>query len=197
MEDININGVWVSPDVLTTYFQCDYNSCKGACCSVNLPNVELFGGALSEKEAQELRGKRKTLVGMLPTKERRKIVGRDSVDVEDGEYFTPLDRKGECVYCLSHGCLFKDTDKVSFDVPVSCGLYPLCIDRNPTRLYLDDMFGEYCKPSYELGRRNNIKVYQWCKKYIVKALGEEFYNNLEKMDKYEAINKAGNEQNLA
>lgn len=178
-----IDNVQVSHEVFDTYFQCDYKSCHGACCYVTLPDTELLGGSLLDAEAQEISAHKDELLPLL-TKKQQTIINAAAVDDHKGTYYTPLESNGTCAYCTNHGCVFKEA-QLSFKIPLSCGLYPLCIDKEPTlRLYVSHLFDKWCESSYTLGRKNRIKVYQWCKDALIRAFGESFYRQLEDFPQY-------------
>ena len=48
-----IDNVWVENRIFPTYFSCDYDKCKGACCWAG-DAKDYDGGTLLAEEAQEI-----------------------------------------------------------------------------------------------------------------------------------------------
>ena len=48
-----IDNVWVEDRIFSTYFSCDYDKCKGACCWAG-DAKDYDGGTLLAEEAQEI-----------------------------------------------------------------------------------------------------------------------------------------------
>ena len=47
---ISINDILISDEILTEYFACDYERCKGACCVVGESGAPLAKGEEGQKE---------------------------------------------------------------------------------------------------------------------------------------------------
>jgi len=80
---IEIDGVLVAEDVVTEYFACDYEKCKGCCCVIGDS-----GAPMKEGEAEELE-RNYEVYSPLMTQE-----GRDAVDANG---FFQIDRDGDVV----------------------------------------------------------------------------------------------------
>lgn len=80
---IEIDGVLVAEDVVTEYFACDYEKCKGCCCVIGDS-----GAPMKEGEAEELE-RNYEVYSPLMTQE-----GRDAVDANG---FFQIDRDGDIV----------------------------------------------------------------------------------------------------
>lgn len=80
---IEIDRVLVAEDVVTEYFACDYEKCKGCCCVIGDS-----GAPMKEGEAEELE-RNYEVYSPLMTQE-----GRDAVDANG---FFQIDRDGDIV----------------------------------------------------------------------------------------------------
>ena len=174
---IQIGDILVSEEVVTEYFACDYQKCKGACC------IEGESGApLKEEEIPALERDYRSFEELM-TKQGRAAIIRDgyfAVD-RDGDIVTPLADGGACAFCHFPGdgnCLCAIECK-GLRKPVSCSLYPIRVTKltgggqalNLHRWHI-------CKDAFRLGREKKIRVYKFLKKPLVAAYGEEFYEAL-------------------
>ena len=174
---IQIGDILVSEEVVSEYFACDYQKCKGACC------IEGESGApLKEEEIPALERDYRSFEELM-TEQGRAAVTRDgffAVD-RDGDIVTPLADGGACAFCHFPGdgnCLCAIECK-GLPKPVSCSLYPIRVTKltgggqalNLHRWHI-------CKDAFRLGREKKIRVYKFLKKPLVAAYGEEFYEAL-------------------
>lgn len=175
---IQIGDILVSEEVVSEYFACDYKACKGACC------IEGESGApLGEGEAERLERFYPEYQDLM-NDAGREAVARDgffAID-RDGDMVTPLAAgSGACAFCHFPGddnCLCAVECK-GLRKPISCSLYPIRVTRltgggqalNLHRWHI-------CKDAYRLGREKKIRVYQFLKKPLIAAYGEEFYEAL-------------------
>ncbi|MBR4827131.1 MAG: DUF3109 family protein [Bacteroidales bacterium] len=175
---IQIGDILVSEDVVAEYFACDYAACRGICC------IEGDAGApLDESELPALeRDYPKYSPEMLPA-------GRDAVDLNgffeidpEGDIVTPLVcGSGACAFTKfgpDGGCLCA-IECSGCTKPVSCSLYPVRVKRfKGGGIALNLHKWDICKPAFEKGRREGIRAYQFLKKPLTEAFGEEFYQAL-------------------
>ncbi|MCD8312640.1 MAG: DUF3109 family protein [Bacteroidales bacterium] len=80
---IQIDGFLVSSEIITEYFACDYEACKGACCVIGDS-----GAPLTEDEAEEIE---RNYAAFSP------LMTRDGREAIDREGFFEIDRDGEMV----------------------------------------------------------------------------------------------------
>ncbi|MBO4611402.1 MAG: DUF3109 family protein [Bacteroidales bacterium] len=174
---IQIGDILVSEEVVTEYFACDYQKCKGACC------IEGESGApLKEEEIPALERDYRSFEELMTEQGRAAIIrdGYFAVD-RDGDIVTPLADGGACAFCHFPGdgnCLCAIECK-GLRKPVSCSLYPIRVTKltgggqalNLHRWHI-------CKDAFRLGREKKIRVYKFLKKPLVAAYGEEFYEAL-------------------
>jgi hypothetical protein len=63
--------------------------------------------------------------------------------------------------------------------PASCSLYPIRVTKlTGGGLALNVHHWDICKPAYEKGAREGIRVYQFLKNPLTKVFGEDFYEAL-------------------
>lgn len=73
----------------------------------------------------------------------------------------------------------RESDKVR-KKPVSCSLYPIRVTRlTGGGLALNLHRWEICKDAFRKGRREGIRVYQFLRKPLTDAYGEDFYEALD------------------
>lgn len=173
-----IGDILVSEEVLSEFFACDYPVCKGVCC------IEGDAGApVDESELEGLEGDYPRFCDeMLPA-------GRDAVRLNgffeldrDGDIVTPLvPGSGVCAYaCFNdEGSCLCAIEKCGLHKPISCSLYPIRVTKltgggQALNLHRWDI----CKCAFEKGKREGIRVYQFLKRPLVEAYGEEFYEAL-------------------
>ena len=64
--------------------------------------------------------------------------------------------------------------------PVSCSLYPIRVTRlTGGGLALNVHHWDICKPAFEKGEREDVRVYQFLKNPLTNAFGADFYAALE------------------
>ncbi len=193
-EYVAVQGVLVDKRVLTTYFACDYDTCKGACCWGEVQDTLLDGGALTLSEAEEVRKKR------FEISDYAEYMFRSSITVKPmylrrGNHYTNMcqnvcvfsnSEKGTCAMKLAH-----DAGKLSFGIPVYCELYPLTSFRRNGNIYLEmqDTFDEFCQPAYVKGEKEHTHVYEFCKNALIRFFGENFYTHLTTFEYEEETDK--------
>lgn len=183
---ILVKDIAVHKDVLTRYFKCDYEKCQGACCWGTVDGYVLEGGLLTPEEASELLKKASDIVPYCE-EQCKSVAFRRPVHVGMQQFYTSQ-CNDVCVYCNreEHTCALKlahSEGKVNFAIPVNCELYPLSLEFNrslgKTSLILENLFDKYCEPAYELGEKERVKVYEFCRIPIIRLFGESFYAELD------------------
>ena len=176
---IQIGDILVSEDVVTEYFACDYEACKGVCC------IEGDSGAPMEEEEIETveRDYPRFSTLMSPAgREAAESSGFFEVD-RDGDIVTPLVRGScECAFCHfgPSGEALCAIEMAGCRKPVSCSLYPIRVTKlTGGSLALNVHHWEICRPAFEKGRRENVRVYQFLRKPLTDSYGEEFWSALD------------------
>ena len=111
---------------------------------------------------EEERSKRKDVL-------RKELYGRDnSLNLPCA--FCHFGAAGECL------CAIEMAGKVK---PASCSLYPIRVTKlTGGGLALNVHHWDICKPAFEKGEREGIRVYQFLKNPLTKSFGEDFYDAL-------------------
>ena len=181
---IQIDDCLVSEEVLTEYFACDYEKCKGCCCVIGDS-----GAPMEECEAEAIE-KNYPVFSPIMSDEGRKVVaekGFYEIDV-DGDMVTPLvpgseecaytifDEEGNC-FCSMERCWFQG--KGDFRKPISCWLYPIRITqlRNGMRA-LNLHRWHICQDAFAKGKKEKVRVYEFLREPIERYFGEDFYSAL-------------------
>ncbi|MBI2258000.1 MAG: DUF3109 family protein [Flavobacteriia bacterium] len=181
-----VQNKMVSSEIFSRYFSCDYKMCKGACC------VEGNGGApINEDEMGLLELHLDKILPYIHLEGKRKIE-------KDGFFYS--DWENEKATQLVHGknCVFSQkteegtivcgielaflNNKIPFNKPISCQLYPIRVQNLKNGAALNYHEWDICKAAILLGEKNKIPVYQFLKNAIINAFGEEFYKELELID---------------
>ena len=175
---IQIGDILVSEEVVTEYFACDYAKCKGRCC--------IEGDAGAPLDESELPGLERDYPKYSPEMMES---GREAVALNG---FFEIDREGDMVTPLvcgsaacafanfrEDGCIYCAIEDRGCRKPASCSLYPVRIKRfSNGSLGLNFHRWEICGDAFEKGRREGVRVYQFLRKPLTDAFGEEFYEAL-------------------
>jgi len=171
--------ILVSESILTEYFACDLQVCRGICC------VEGDSGApLALEECTYLETEWPGYIPYMQTTGVRSVEkqGPWTLDVE-GDTVTPLIEGKECAYAF-----FKDRNCLcaiekahslgvsSFRKPISCWLYPIRVQKladgaiglNYHKWYL-------CSAARELGAKKKIRVFEFVKEPLIHCFGPDVY----------------------
>ncbi|GAD05304.1 hypothetical protein PORCRE_1004 [Porphyromonas crevioricanis JCM 15906] len=180
---IYIGDKLVSLDIIDQQFVCDYDVCKGICC------VEGDNGApLAAGEADKIRALLPLLQDLI-SPQAKKLIEEEGISYidEDGEevtqivngkdcVFTTYDSKGRCQCAIER--LYRE-GKTDFLKPISCHLYPIRVQKyygGATALNYQQW--SICKCAIKLGRKMGIPIYQFLKEPLIRAYGEEWYEEL-------------------
>jgi hypothetical protein len=184
---IQIQDTIISLDVLEEYFLCDLSVCKGICC------VEGESGApVEEAEISQLEKALPVIWDDLSPKAQKVIDEQGVVYLdEDGEFVTSIVAGEDCVFtCYDENgyckCAIEKAfreGKIDFYKPVSCHLYPVRVARYKGFRAVNYHRWSVCQAARTLGKKNNLKVYQFLKEPLIRKFGEEWYKQLENVDR--------------
>ena len=181
---IHIDDCLVSSEILTEYFACDYEKCKGCCCIIGDS-----GAPLEECEAGAIEKNYPVFSPLMRQEGRDKVKqsGFFEIDV-DGDMVTPLvpgseecayahfDDNGNC-FCSMEKCWFQG--KGDFRKPVSCWLYPIRITVLRSGLRALNLHRwDICKYAFIKGRKEKVRVFEFLREPIERYFGEDFYSAL-------------------
>lgn len=180
---IQVGEVILTSEILTEYFCCDLEACKGICC------VEGDSGApLTLDEVGEMEN---VLDEVWPdlSAQAQSLIDRQGVAYTDaeGDLVTSIVQGRDCVFTCygTDGCCYCASDKAfregrtAWDKPLSCALYPI-----REKHFCDGSVGlqyhrwNICRPAVEKGRRLNLKLYQFLKAPLVRRFGQAWYDEL-------------------
>lgn len=181
---LQIGDVLVSEDVISEYFACDYEVCKGACC------IEGDSGApLLESELDQLERHYEEYCGEMSEQGRSTIEAKGFFEVDfQNDIVTPVvEPTGECAYthfdaeghclCAIEKCFFEG--RCSWRKPQSCALYPIRVtELSGGGQALNLHHWDICQPAFDRGRREKIRAYEFLRGPIVSYYGQEFYDAL-------------------
>lgn len=184
MSILDVNGILVSTEVIDTYFCCDLEACHGACC------IEGESGAPVRLEEEPLIQKAYPLVRHYIPESQQRYIQRHGLTYTDadGEAVTMIVDGRECVFtCFekdgSARCAFEKgcTEGTSRDFykPLSCHLFPIRASRIGGSIALNyQRWQPICEPARKRGRELGIRVYQFVKDPLIRAFGNEWYEQL-------------------
>ena len=179
---IEVGDVILHSDILTEYFCCDYEKCKGICC------VEGDAGApVTLDEIAAIEDALDVVWGDLSAS-AQSVIDRQGVAYsdKDGDLVTSIVRGKECVFARSQDdcwlCMLEKAfrnGKTRFCKPISCALYPIREKRFANGLIgLNYHRWAVCKDAVAKGRAEQIPVYRFLKEPLIRRFGEEWYNEL-------------------
>lgn len=178
---LRIGDTIFSFDILEKKFMCNVPVCLGNCCRFGDS-----GAPLSTSEAHVLNDiidKIKPYLrpeGIAAINEK----GTSVTDFEN-EIVTPLIGNEECAYTVKEGNMFLcgiekawSGGKILFRKPLSCHLFPVRIKHFSDFRAVNYEELAICSPARENGFRNGVYVFEFLKEPLIRALGEELYNEL-------------------
>ncbi len=179
---LQIGDVLVSLDLAERFFCCDLDQCLGECC------IEGDAGApITREEYDKLQALLPVVEDELMPQARREIAenGVGYVD-EEGDLVTSIVDGRNCVFtCYAPGgkCLcaiekvFRE-GRVDFRKPMSCYLYPLRLTEYPTFTAVNYHRWKICRCAEILGRKLNMRLYQFMKQPLIERFGKDWYDEL-------------------
>jgi len=182
---IAIDDVLIANDVVEKKFVCNLNACKGACCWLGD-----YGAPVLPKEVKILDQYIDIIREGLSDESKKMIDNWDwkdkfTSDQWDGAALHP---DGSCVFLIKNEigismCGIEkayNEGKIDFKKPLSCHLYPIRVNRNPELGFEAWNYDEWdiCSAACSLGNKLKVPVYKFLKEAIIRAKGEEFYDQL-------------------
>lgn len=180
---IQIDDVIVSLDVLEERFCCNLEACKGECC------IEGDAGAPVElDEVAELEEVLDVIWDDLSS-EAQAVINEQGVVYTDCDgdlvtsivnnkdcVFTCYDEKGGC-YCAIEKAYREG--KTKFYKPVSCHLYPIRVKDFGQFKGVNYHRWDVCKAAVLLGKKLDLRVYEFLKEPLIRKFGQAWYDELE------------------
>jgi hypothetical protein len=181
----------ISDELIEEQFVCNLTACKGACCWEGD-----FGAPLNKAELP--------ILNQIYAQVRPYLTeaGQKAID-ENGcyQYFkgmkgygTTLVNGGACAFMtLSRDgvaqCGIEQAwrdGKIPFQKPISCHLYPIRVTKNPhinVEMLNYDRW-DICAAACTLGKKEKMPVYRFLQQALIRAYGEDFYEELDAAAQY-------------
>ncbi len=177
-----IQNTLVSLDLAERFFCCDLDSCLGECC------IEGDAGApITEDEYKLLKEILPEIWDDLLPQAQAEINehGVGYVD-EEGDLVTSIVDGRNCVFTtygangMCHCAIEKAyrEGRINFYKPSSCHLYPLRLTDYPQFTAVNYHRWKICRCAEILGRKNDIRLYQFLKEPLIRRFGKEWYDEL-------------------
>lgn len=179
---LQIGNTLISLDVVESYFECDLDTCLGECC------IEGDAGApLLLEEADKLESQLPELIPLMTpaAQEVAKEQGASYID-EDGDLVTSIVNGRDCIFtCYAEGgkclCLLEKLrreGRKEFFKPISCSLYPVRLKNVGGMTAVNYHRWKICKCAEILGRKKNMRVYEFLEEPLTRRFGREWYEEL-------------------
>ena len=184
---LEIQDKVVSIDLFEKKFVCDLTVCKGACC--------IEGDAGAPLTFEEVSIMEDDLEKIKPFMRPEGIAAVEETGVFymdwDNEPVSTLVNEKECAFVTFDEkgtalCAIEQAHKAGvteFKKPISCHLYPIRVKKYNDFTALNYNEWNICKSACACGDKLDVKVYKFLKEPIVRAFGEEFFTELESVDK--------------
>jgi len=179
---LEIDGVLLSSDILTEYFCCDYEKCKGVCC--------IEGDAGAPVTLDEIGGIEDALDAVWSdlSATAQSTIDRQGVAYtdEEGDLVTSIVGGKDCVFTCYDGdsclCALEKAHRqglTTFCKPISCALYPIREKQFSGGLIgLNYNRWKICEDAIRKGRALNLRVYQFLKEPLIRRFGAAWYQEL-------------------
>jgi hypothetical protein len=179
---LQIQETLVSLDLIERFFCCDLDKCLGECC------IEGDAGApVTDDECREIERILPDIIDDLAPAAIREINehGVAYIDEEGDLVTTIVDGKNCAFSCYEQGgkciCAIERAyrqGRISFMKPSSCHLYPVRLKEYPTFTAVNFHRWKICKCAEVLGRKLNLRAYQFLKEPLSRRFGKEWYDEL-------------------
>ena len=190
---LDVGGVLISSDIITEYFCCDYEKCKGICC------VEGDAGApVTMDEIAAIEDLLDDVWSDLSAS-AQSVIDRQGVAYadKDGELVTSIVNGRDCVFTCYDGdnclCALEKVarakaaaDNSEFSIlnsqfvkPISCSLYPIREKNFGNGLIgLNYNRWDVCRDAVVKGKQLQLPVYQFLKEPLIRRFGQAWYDEL-------------------
>lgn len=179
---IEVHDKVVSTQIFERKFVCDLNACKGACC--------IEGDAGAPLSLEEIDILEEELEAIKPYMRPEGLAAVEKSGVfyidSDGDAGTTLVNEKECAFVFfdEQGitkCAIEKANKegkTDFKKPISCHLYPIRVKQFADYQALGYDVWDICEPACACGDSLDVPVYRFLKEPLIRAFGEEFFNEL-------------------
>ena len=161
-----IGDCLVSEEVITEYFACDYEKCKGCCCIIGDS-----GAPLKEEEIAKIEEAYPSFSPLMQETGRKVVDEKGFFEIDvDGDIVTPLcPGTEECAFTHfdEHKNCFCAMERCFFSGKTRFGKHALNLHR-----------WDICKDAFAKGAKEKVRVYEFLREPLIEAYGEEFYSAL-------------------
>jgi hypothetical protein len=180
---IDLGSLLIESSVLDSAFVCDLQKCRGVCCKAGSA-----GAPISLSEIDQLEESWEDVVPYM-NPNGIEAIGENGVfyvDV-DNETVTTLQKDGACAFSNTDddGILFCSIEKaymdgiLPFNKPLSCHLFPIRMHHTGDKPLLVYEKIDTCAPACTLGNKLQTPLYQFTRKALVRAFGDDTFNLIE------------------
>ena len=176
-----IENVVVSDELKDVYFRCPLDLCHGDCC------VEGDAGApLTEEEISMIEDLTETILPLMDEDGKKVMNDIGSFDYDmSGKMVTPLKPNEECIYLTWENghtiCVFEklfNEDKIDFQKPISCHLYPIRVVEDGAFEKLLLHRWRICADAFIVGKKDGVRLLEFVKDPLIRKYGVQWYNRL-------------------
>jgi len=179
---IEIDNKLISSELFRVKFVCHPEQCLGSCCVYGDS-----GAPLDKDEAELLEREFERIMHRLSPEGANSIKRQGAwIFDEDGDRVTPLIDGHECAYAVFEEgqarCSIENAfhkGEINFQKPRSCHLYPIRVTKVGEYYALNYHKWHICDPALKKGKEENIPVFRFLRKAIIRVWGESFYEELE------------------
>ena len=178
---LRIGDTIFSLDIIEKKFSCDLQHCRGVCCRYGDSGAPLTGEEV--KILEEIWPEVKSYLrgdGISAIEEQ----GTSLID-SDNDKVTPLIDSIDCAWSVFDGEILMcgivkawSEGKISFRKPLSCHLFPVRVKQFSGFTAVNYQELSICSGGRETGNRDGIYLYEFLKEPMIRAFGEEMYNEL-------------------
>lgn len=181
---LSVGDVLLSSEIIDTYFCCDLAACGGACC------IEGESGAPVLDQESDLVCRSYPIIEPYLDDESRDYIADSGLMYTDmdGDLVTNIIDGGRCVFTCAEmdgscWCAFEKSYSEGvntvFYKPISCHLYPIRMSQVGGSIALNyHRWSPICEPARALGSSVGMRLYQFVKEPLIRAFGEEWYEEL-------------------
>lgn len=180
---IQIDNTLLSLDILERFFLCNLDVCKGECC------IDGDAGApITPQEQKEIEAALDAVWNDLSPAAQAVIKEQGVSYIDDeADLVTSIVGGRDCVFTCygENGMCYCALEKAyregrtSFYKPLSCHLYPVRIKELANGYTaLNYHRWKICKSAEVLGRKEQVRVYQFLREPLIRRFGEDWYNTL-------------------
>lgn len=183
---VEIDNKVISTEIFDRKFVCDLNACKGACC------IEGDAGAPLTLDEVDIMEENLELYKPYMREEGKAEVEKNGVFYmdQDNEPVSALINGGECAFVYFDEkniakCAIEKAyleGKTDWKKPISCHLYPIRVKEFETLTAINYSEWHICEPACACGDKLDVPVYRFLKEPLIRAYGEEFFKELERVD---------------